>query len=65
MFSQFVFVLKNENHARYSSFDAREISVLIEIILRHLRFHLAGVRPSNTLHLTEFSAQINHSEAQR
>ena len=53
---------KIENHTRYSSFDAREISVLIELILGHFRCQNAGVRPNETLHLTVFFRTINHSE---
>ena len=45
MFSQFVFVLEVNNQASLSLFGANEISVLIELTLGHLRYHLTDVPP--------------------
>ncbi len=45
MFSQFVFVLKIKNQASVSPFGPHEISVLIELTLGHLRYHLTDVPP--------------------
>ena len=56
MLSHFVFVPKIESQASFSPFGPHDISVLIELTLGHLRYHLTDVPP----HLTVFSAQINH-----
>ena len=45
MFSQFVFALKIKNQASFSPFGPHEISVLIELTLGHLRYHLTDVPP--------------------
>ena len=44
MFSQFVFVLKIKIK-QASPFGPHEISVLIELTLGHLRYHLTDVPP--------------------
>ena len=36
---------ENENQASFSPFGPQEISVLIELTLRHLRYHLTDVPP--------------------
>ena len=43
MLSQFV--SENENQASFSPFGPHEISVLIELTLGHLRYHLTDVPP--------------------
>ena len=45
MFSQFVFILKIKNQASFSPFGPHEISVLVELTLGHLRYHLTDVPP--------------------
>ena len=52
---------ENENQASFSPSGPHEISVLIEITLGHLRYHLTDVPPQPNFPLTVFSAQINHS----
>ena len=60
MFSQFVFVLK----IKISFFGPHEISVLIELTLGHLRYHLTDVPPQPNPHLTMSSAQISFQRRQ-
>ena len=45
MFSQFVFVLKIKIKLAFPLFGPHEISVLIELTLGHLRYHLTDVPP--------------------
>ena len=45
MFSQFVFVLQIKNQESFSPVGQREISVLSELTLGHLRYHLTDVPP--------------------
>ncbi len=45
MLSQFVFVLKIANQMSFYPFVLHEISVLIELILGHLRYLLTDVPP--------------------
>ena len=45
MFSQFVFVLKIKIKQAFPPFGPHEISVLIELTLGHLRYHLTDVPP--------------------
>ena len=45
MLLQFVLVLKVKNQASCSPSDQHEISVLIELALGHLRYHLTDVPP--------------------
>ena len=45
MFSQFVLILKSKIKRAYSPFGQHEISVLIELTLGHLRYHLTDVPP--------------------
>ena len=59
MLSQFVFTLQNQNQASISHFGPHEISVLIELTLGHLRYHLTDVPPQpnsppdNVFHVTQ------------
>ncbi|PKA46306.1 hypothetical protein AXF42_Ash021353 [Apostasia shenzhenica] len=48
----------NQNHTSFYPFVPHEISVLVELILGHLRYLLTDVRPSQTPHLTMSSARI-------
>ena len=45
MLSQFVFTLKIKNQMSFYPFVLHEISVLIELILGHLRYRLTDVPP--------------------
>ena len=45
MFSQFVFVLQIKIKRAFPPFGQREISVLSELTLGHLRYHLTDVPP--------------------
>ena len=60
MLSQFVFVAENENQMSFYPFVPHEISVLVELILGHLRYLLTDVcTPSQTPHLTMSSTWID------
>ena len=45
MFSQCCIHTENQNQASFSPFGPHEISVLIELTLGHLRYHLTDVPP--------------------
>ena len=45
MFSQCCIHTENQNQASFSPFGLHEISVLIELILGHLRYRLTDVPP--------------------
>ena len=45
MFSQCCIHTENQNQASFSPFGLHEISVLIELTLGHLRYHLTDVPP--------------------
>jgi hypothetical protein len=45
MLSQFVFILKIQNQVSFYPFVLREISVLTELTLGHLRYYLTDVPP--------------------
>ena len=45
MFSQCCIHTENQNQASFSPFGPHEISVLIELALGHLRYHLTDVPP--------------------
>ncbi|KAK7366347.1 hypothetical protein VNO78_38167 [Psophocarpus tetragonolobus] len=49
----------NQNQTSFYPFVPHEISVLVELILGHLRYLLTDVPPSQTPHLTMSSARIN------
>ncbi|KAL2453560.1 Regulator of rDNA transcription protein 15 [Abeliophyllum distichum] len=48
----------NQNQTSFYPSVPHEISVLVELILGHLRYLLTDVRPSQTPHLTMSSARI-------
>ncbi|CAL9057534.1 unnamed protein product [Musa banksii] len=48
----------NQNQTSFYPFVPHEISVLVELILGHLRYLLTDVPPSQTPHLTMSSARI-------
>ena len=59
MFSQCCIHTENQNQASFSPFGLHEISVLIELTLGHLRYHLTDVPPQpnsppdNVFHVTQ------------
>ncbi|KAK7230532.1 hypothetical protein RIF29_48612 [Crotalaria pallida] len=50
---------ENQNQTSFYPFVPHEISVLVELILGHLRYLLTDVPPSQTPHLTMSSARID------
>jgi hypothetical protein len=50
---------ENQNQMSFYPFVPLEISVLVELILGHLRYLLTDVPPSQTPHLTMSSARID------
>ena len=63
MFSQFVFVLKMRiKQAFHLLVHMRFLFFLSSPTSGHLRHHSTGLRAPAKLHLTVFSAQINHPQ---
>ena len=61
-----LFGAENQNQAFFfPPFGPHEISVLIELTLGHLRYHLTDVPPQPNSHLTMSSAQISCQRRQR
>ena len=52
----------NQNQTRFYPFVPHEISVLVELILGHLRYLLTDVPPQPNSHLTMSSARIGPAE---
>ena len=50
MLSQFVFILKIKIKRAFSPFGQHKISVLTELTLGHLRYHLTDVPPQPNSH---------------
>ncbi|KAG8171842.1 hypothetical protein JTE90_010536 [Oedothorax gibbosus] len=46
MLSQSVVILENQDQAIFCPFALRDVSVIAELALGHLRYHLTEVRPS-------------------
>ncbi|KAK7322056.1 hypothetical protein VNO80_35170 [Phaseolus coccineus] len=53
----------NQNQTSFYPFVPHEISVLVELILGHLRYLLTDVPPQPNSHLTMSSARIDRAEA--
>ncbi|KAG8170779.1 hypothetical protein JTE90_021203 [Oedothorax gibbosus] len=57
---------ENQDQASFCPFALREVSVLAELALGHLRYHLTDYRPSQTTHLNLSSERIaRYKEAAR